>query len=138
MTSPLSLKVLADDFAIAQLPANAPLPDWFVPGALASASWAEEELSIVCPGAQVPPEVRCERGWRCLQLQGPFPFHLTGVLLSVLQPLAAADIGIFALSTFDTDYVLVKADALDRAIAALQSQGHSVAGGDERCAARTT
>ena len=126
MSSPLSLRVLAEEFAVARFAADAPLPDWFARGPLASASWTDDELSIVCLQAQVPPEVRCERRWRCLKLQGPFPFQLTGILLSVLQPLATADIGIFAISTFDTDYVLVKADAMERAIVALQTQGHSV------------
>jgi hypothetical protein len=86
-------------------------------------SWTDDELSIACDGSQVPVEVQCERDWRCLVLQGPFAFDLTGVLLQVLQPLAAADIGIFAVSTFDTDYVLVKGHAFERAKQALRKSG---------------
>jgi hypothetical protein len=67
--------------------------------------------------------VRCERDWRCLVLQGPFAFDLTGVLLQVLQPLAAANIGIFAVSTFDTDYVLVKGPSFEQAKQALRESG---------------
>ena len=71
-------------------------------------------------------EPRVERGWRALRLQGPFDFALTGILLSVLEPLAAAGIGIFAVSTFDTDYVLVKDDQLGTAVDALAGAGHRI------------
>ena len=70
--------------------------------------------------------VRIERGWVALKLEGPFPFSMTGVLASFLQPLAEAKIPIFAISTFDTDYVLVKAEKLDRALGVLRSAGHAV------------
>lgn len=119
----LTLKPLPGSFAVCRLPAGAPLPAWFRPGGFSSVSWTEDELSITCDESQVPVEVRCERDWRCLMLQGPFAFDLTGVLLQVLQPLAAADIGIFAVSTFDTDYVLVKGHALERAKQALLESG---------------
>ena len=86
-------------------------------------SWSAEEVSITCLASQVPDDVHCERDWRCLMLQGPFAFELTGILLKVLQPLAAAGIGIFAVSTFDTDYVLVKAHAFEDAKRALLESG---------------
>jgi uncharacterized protein len=73
--------------------------------------------------------VRLERDWACLKLQGPFEFSLTGILLSVLEPLAQVNVGIFALSTFNTDYVLVKSEHLEKAILALEGAGHSVARG---------
>ena len=82
---------------------------------------------MVAPESATPSDVRAERGWRALQVAGPIDFSLTGVLASVLQPLAAARIGIFAVSTFDTDYVLVRAESLDPAIAALRAAGHRVA-----------
>ena len=80
-------------------------------------------MSITCLASQVPDDVHCERDWCCLMLQGPFAFELTGILLKVLQPLASAGIGIFAVSTFDTDYVLVKAHALEAAKHALVESG---------------
>jgi uncharacterized protein len=83
-----------------------------------------EELSIVCEHRLVPVGVPTEGGWVAFQLLGPFPFALTGVLASFLEPLAAASISVFALSTFDTDYVLVKHDALAAAEAAVQAAGH--------------
>jgi hypothetical protein len=119
----LALKAVPGHFAVCRLPTGTPLPAWFRPGGFSSVSWTDDELSITCDESQVPVEVRCERDWRCLMLQGPFAFDLTGVLLQVLQPLAAASIGIFAVSTFDTDYVLVKADAFERTLHALRENG---------------
>ena len=119
----LTLKPVPGSFAVCRLPAGTPLPAWFRPGAFSSVSWTDQELSITCDESQVPVDVRCERDWRCLMLQGPFAFDLTGVLLQVLQPLAAANIGIFAVSTFDTDYVLVKDPALQQAKQALRESG---------------
>lgn len=104
----LTLKLLEGQFAICRLPAGSALPHWFVHGALSHVSWTDEELSIVCDEGRVPEEVQCERGWRSLMLRGPFAFELTGILAQVLQPLAEAKVGIFAVSTFDTDYVMVK------------------------------
>lgn len=119
----LTLKPIPGSFAVCRLPTGSPLPEWFRPGGFSSVSWTDDELSITCDETQVPIEVRCERDWRCLMLQGPFAFDLTGVLLQVLQPLAAANIGIFAVSTFDTDYVLVKGHAFEQAKQALLESG---------------
>ncbi len=119
----LMLKALPGLFAVCRLPAGTAVPHWFHPGGFASVSWSDQEISIVCDESLVPEEVQCEREWRCLMLQGPFPFEMTGVLLRVLQPLAAAEIGIFAVSTFDTDYVLVKQHAFEHAKQALIESG---------------
>jgi uncharacterized protein len=119
----LALKAVPGAFAVCRFPAATALPHWFHPGGFASVSWSDEELSIVCDESQVPEDVQCERGWNCLKLQGPFAFELTGVLLKVLQPLAAARIGIFAVSTFDTDYVLVKDHAFEHAKQVLVESG---------------
>src|ERR1700691_4303978 len=93
-----------------------------------------DELSIVyaekdctkdfCEGDHLPDGAVVERGWLALKLEGPFPFSMTGVLASFLHPLAEAQIPIFAISTFDTDYVLIKRDNLERAIRALSAAGH--------------
>jgi len=126
---PLALKAVPGSFAVCRLPAGSALPDWFRPGPFATASWTDDELSILCEQSQVPEETQCERGWRCLMLQGPFAFDQTGILLQVLQPLAEAKIGIFALSTFDTDYVLVKDHAFEATLQALAASGLTVARG---------
>lgn len=124
----LELSVLAERFAVCRLPAGSALPPWFQPGPFATASWTADELSLVCLQEQVPNDapLRCEADWCCLVLHGPIPFQATGILLRILQPLAEAGIGIFAVSTFDTDYVLVKQASRDPAIAALVAAGHRV------------
>ncbi len=122
----LTLKLLEGQSAVCRLPAGAALPSWFVPGALSHVSWTDEELSIVCDEGRVPEDVQCERGWRSLMLRGPFAFELTGILAQVLQPLANADIGIFAVSTFDTDYVMVKQDHVHASLEALRAAGHTI------------
>ena len=87
-----------------------------------------DELSIVCAEDRIPDSVRAERGWPALKLEGPFPFSMTGVLASFLQPLAEAEIPIFAISTFDTDYVLIRCGDLELAVRALVAAGHEKVG----------
>lgn len=120
------MKVRPETLTIARLAPQEAIPDWATRGELWSIVRSEDELSIVCGNEHVPVNTRSERGWRALQLEGPIPFGLTGILASVLSPLAAAGIGIFAFSTFDTDYVLVKSADLDRALAALREAGHVI------------
>lgn len=125
-TPSLTLLLLPDRYAVAQLSADAVLPTWWPTRGMRHAGWTDDELSLVCEEAHVPAEVRCQRGWRMFKLQGPFDFALTGILKSVLDPLAAAGVGIFAISTFDTDYVLVQAPQLDFAVEALGAHGHQI------------
>ena len=81
----------------------------------------------MCAETRVPPGVRVERDWVAMKLEGPFPFAMTGVLTSFLQPLAEAVVPIFVVSTFDTDYVLMKRDKLEAAMKALDAAGHELA-----------
>lgn len=83
-----------------------------------------DELSIVCPELFVPADAVCERGWRALGLEGPLGFSLVGVLATITAPLAEAGVSVFAISTYDTDYVLVREDALESAISTLRWAGH--------------
>jgi hypothetical protein len=123
------LRVLDGRLAVARLaPGDAP-PPWASSGGLVSVTRTAEELSVVCAEDAVPAGVRSERGWRALALLGPIPFAETGVLAALLAPLAAARVGIFALSTYDTDLVLVKEADLARAVEALRAAGHEVEGG---------
>lgn len=122
----LPLFILPDRLAVCRLPAEAAIPDWARPGDLLAMVQTKDELSIVCTERFVPPDVRAERGWRALQVQGPLEFAMTGVLASIAVPLARAGVSIFAISTFDTDYVLVREDALDRAVSALNQAGFLV------------
>ena len=124
---PLTLVLLPETFAVCRLPANAPLPAWALAGPFCAITRTAEELSIVCVEEHAPANVLCQPGWRCLQVAGPLDFALTGVLASLAQPLAAAGVSIFAISTYDTDYLLVPDEALDASLAALRSAGHTLA-----------
>jgi hypothetical protein len=121
---PLELAILPESFAVSRLGASAPAPDWAGSGPRQSVSRTGEELSVVCLADAVPRDVAAERGWRAIRVAGTLDFSLTGVLASLTAPLAQAQVSIFALSTHDTDYVLVKAEALDRAVEALIAAGH--------------
>jgi enamine deaminase RidA (YjgF/YER057c/UK114 family) len=119
----MDLSVLPEPLAICRLAPSERLPSWALElhEAFSSITRTQHELSIVCPEAAVPPDVQVEPGWRALVAPGPIPFEQTGVLASIAAPLAAAGIPIFALSTYDTDYVLVRAEDVERALAAVQA-----------------
>ena len=123
----LPLEVLPDTLAICRLPAEAALPPWAAGlSPFITISRTAEELSITTRQADVPAGVRCERDYRALRVRGTLPPDLVGILLSIAQPLAAAGLSIFAISTYDTDYVLMKARDLPAALEALRAAGHDV------------
>ena len=123
----LALQVQTGTYAVARLAPDAPVPSWVPVTGFTSVTRTADELSIVCASGAVPADVEpVEAGWSLLTLEGPFEFTLTGILAAVLVPLAEAGIGIFALSTFDTDHLLVKHAQLDETVAALESAGHVV------------
>lgn len=123
----MKLRPLRDRLAICRLPPRASIPGWASGPGLLSITRTARELSVVVADRRVPAGVRCERGWRALELEGPIPFSATGVLASLASALAAAAVPLFAISTFDTDYVLVRSEDLARATAALEAAGHRVA-----------
>jgi enamine deaminase RidA (YjgF/YER057c/UK114 family) len=120
----MNVTVLPERLAVCRLTAGARVPSWALElhEAFTSITRTTDELSIVCPEDAVPPEVQVEGGWRALKVPGPIPFAQTGVLAALAAPLAAAGVSLFALSTYDTDYVLVKEDDLDRALSALGAE----------------
>lgn len=123
------LSLAPERFAVCRFAPDDPLPAWvFHAGATTwSLTRTPRELSLVCPEDDLPPSVeRAERGWRALELEGPIPFDETGVLAGLAAPLAAAGIPVFAISTYDTDLVLVRERDLERAVAALAASGHGV------------
>lgn len=120
------LSVLIDELAVCRLPSGAALPAWLAELPFFSITRTSDELSIVIPDESVPGGWQAERGWRAIKLAGPFDFALTGILLGILAPLAQAGVGIFAISTYDTDYVLVKAAQLETACQTLRSAGYHV------------
>ena len=118
--SKLTLSVLPEPLAISRLSANAIIPDWALYAQhLTSITRTRDELSIICPETDTPEGINVEKGWNAFKVEGPLGFSLTGILASLATPLAEANISIFAVSTFDTDYILVKADKLGQAIKVL-------------------
>jgi hypothetical protein len=125
-TTPLRLVGVPGTFGVCKLPAGSAVPDWATAGDVWTVSRTADELSVVCRQDGVPAGVTCEPGWRCLRVAGAMPFTLVGVLASLTAPVARAGVGVFAFSTFDTDYLLVKAADLPAAVAALRAAGHTV------------
>jgi uncharacterized protein len=124
----LIMRLLPESFAICRLDAFAPQPGWIPQSGFTAVIRTPEELSVYCVDSAVPQDVRAERGWRALQLIGPFPFDMFGVIASVASPLAEAGITITVLATYDTDYIFVRAAALESATEILQAAGHQVMG----------
>ena len=120
--------MLEEPLAVCRLDPDADVPPWAgsAAGGLSSVTRTTEELSVVCPERVVPRRVLCERGWRALKMEGPFDLSLVGILASVVAPLAEAGVNVFVTATYDTDYVLVKEENLDLAVAALRERGHEV------------
>lgn len=117
---------MPQEFAVCRLAADAAVPQWAPRSALFCVMRTSDELSVMCESKHVPSSVKCERGWSCLKLKGPFSFATTGVLASVVAPLAKADVSIFAVSTYETDYVLVKEKQMAQAVLVLRAAGHTV------------
>jgi hypothetical protein len=118
--------VLGETLAVCRLDRYSGIPGWTTAAGFCSVTRAGDELSVVCPEESVPEDVTCERGWRAIGLEGPLDFSMVGVLAAMLTPLAGAGVPVFAISTFDTDYVLVREEQLDLAIAALRGRGYEV------------
>jgi uncharacterized protein len=130
----LALLVLPGELAVARLAPDAPMPPWAslapgTPGGFRAVVRTAAELSVVCPASDVPGGVRAERGWRALVVAGPLDLALTGILAGIATVLADAGVAIFAVATYDTDYVLVRAGRLADAVAALRAAGYDVADG---------
>lgn len=125
-TRRLELTLLPESFAISQLAATAPTPEWGMQGTFFSVTRTRDELSIVCEHSRVPASVRSQHGWNALKVHGPFALTETDVLSSLASPLAEAKISLFTISTFDTDYLLVASDTLSAAISVLERAGHKI------------
>jgi len=122
----MNLTVLPDALAICRLESHAPFPSWLPRVGLLSLTRTPDELSVVCAEAAVPDDITCERGWRAFQVEGPLDFSLVGILASLSEAMAEAGVSIFAMSTYDTDYVLVRQEQLATARQALIAAGHTV------------
>lgn len=124
----LALVALPGRYGICRLKPNEPPPEWGLQGEFSAVTRTSEELSIVCAEAQIPADVLCERGWRLFKIDAVLDFSLVGIVAGISVVLAGANIGIFALSTYNTDYVLVRQPDFLVAEAALRAAGYEVFG----------
>lgn len=113
-------------YAIVRLAAEVPVPDWATNGDFNSITRTSDELSIVCPAANLPSDLDCTHRWLCLKLEGPFAFSQTGILQSFIEPLSANGVPIFAISTYDTDYVLIHEAFAETALDISRQAGHEL------------
>jgi hypothetical protein len=124
----LAIDIAPGDYTVARLPKGTPPPTFDLPEpALVSVTSTPDEVSVVCPTAVAPKSENAHGGWRLLTVRGPLEFSLTGIMAALAGTLAAAGVSLFAVSTFDTDHVLVKDVDLTRAVTALREAGHEVA-----------
>jgi hypothetical protein len=125
-TRRFELTVLSENFAMVRLASDAAVPTWAMHGTFFSVTRTNDELSIVCLAEQVPQGSARTSGWRMLKVKGPFALTEIGVLAALASRLAEAQVSVFTISTFDTDYLLVNETQLNRAIAALRDAGHQI------------
>jgi hypothetical protein len=122
----LSFRQLSGFFSVVRLASKASIPDWATNGEFTSITRTADELSIVCPANNIPKEIDPGPRWICLKLEGPFPFSQTGVLLCFIEPLSNNGIPIFAISTYDTDFVLIQEEFAAVAIDKLRAAHHKL------------
>ena len=121
-----TFQVLPGRFSVLRFEPDSPIPEWATSGDFFSITKTDDELSIVCRQGLAPADVTCSANWSCLKLVGPFAFDETGIVASVTTVIANADIGVFVVSTFDGDHILVKETDFHAAISALKEKGHVV------------
>ena len=129
MTNTLQLTVLPARLAVCRLPARTALPTWASnvnEYPFLSITQTADELSVVADQKSVPADVQADYDWRAIKVMGPLDFALVGILASLAGTLADASVSLFAISTYDTDYLLVKEETLERALSALREAGHTV------------
>lgn len=119
-------RLTKSSYAIVRLVSDSPVPLWATQGEFTSISRTADELSIVCPIENLPAGVASSHRWICLKLEGPFPLSLTGILLSFIEPLSSKGIPIFAIATYDTDYVLIQEEFAGMALDSLREAGHEL------------
>ncbi len=127
----LKFRWLPGAYVIVRMDPEATVPEWATKGVFSSVTRTADELSIVCPADNLPANLSSECHWICFKLEGPFPFSQTGVLLSFIEPLSNNGVPIFAISTYDTDYVLVQEEFMGGAQQALGTAGHAVISDDD-------
>src|SRR3974390_3095092 len=134
MTAParaFTLSLLPSLFAVVRFASDAAAPAWASHGEFFSITKTQDELSVVCPMENIPSSNRPDILWCALKVHGPFQFDETGVLASLASPRAAANVGIFVISTFDTDYLFLQFKDIRNALSALRAAGHNIKENEE-------
>ena len=122
----MNLSVLKDVYGVCRLKPDESVPDWASAGAIYTVSKTFDELSIICQASLIPQGIQVELGWRVMKVEGPLDFDLIGILATLSGSLADRGVSIFAVSTFDTDYLLVKEKDYKNAVEALRDAGHTI------------
>ena len=117
----------SEKLGVAKLGPGADLPSWVSSGTLMSVTATANETSVVCSYSAIPKKAKPEGPFTPYEVQGPLDFALTGILSALLSPLAEAEVSVFALSTFDTDWILVPQPKESAAEEAWRRSGHTVA-----------
>jgi uncharacterized protein len=113
-------------YTIVRMSPDATIPEWATRGAFFSITRTADELSLVVAESTLPAEIQASRNWRLLKVHGPFAFKEAGVLASLANPLARLGVGIFVISTYDTDYLLVQQENVPVAVETLEHAGHRI------------
>ena len=122
----LTMKLLKEKYGVCRLDKNELIPKWAQNSDFFSITKTCDELSIVCIQDDIPNNILCEKDWRILKIEGPLDFSLIGILASISTILAQNEISVFAISTYDTDYILVKNKDLSNAIQSLIKERYEV------------
>lgn len=123
----LNFAVLKSTFIVCKLDPASPIPDWINKQEFFSVTHSEDELSVVCVQENIPENIKTEKDWRVFRVEGPLDFSLVGILNNISNTMVKRNISIFVISTFDTDYILVKLRDFENAKKALKEDGHSIA-----------
>jgi hypothetical protein len=122
----LKFRQLSGAYSVVRLGPDAVVPTWATKGEFSSVTRTADELSVVCQAENLPNDLDPGPRWMCLKLEGPFSFSQTGVLLSFIEPLSNSGVPIFAISTHDTDYVLIPEEFAQATFDLLQPAGHEL------------
>ncbi|ADL53518.1 ACT domain-containing protein [Clostridium cellulovorans] len=122
----LTMKLLKEKYGVCRLDKTELIPKWAQSCQFFSITRTSDELSIVCSEDNIPSDIKCEKDWRALKVEGPLDFSLVGILASISTILAQKGISIFVISTYDTDYILVKNKDIDNAISSLSDEKYEI------------
>lgn len=122
----LTLKILKNRYSVCRLNKNDEIPKWIFQEEFFSITRTDDELSIVCLQDKIKEDIKCEKDWKVLKIEGPLDFSLVGILSRISTLMANNDISIFAISTYDTDYILIKEESIKRAIEVLENNNYNI------------